>query len=41
MNQQKEKPPIFGTWGRLYAAVAAYLCLLIALFTWFTRSWNR
>jgi hypothetical protein len=26
---------------RLYWAVGVYVVSLIALFTWFTRSWNR
>ena len=33
-----EPPPFLGTWGRVYAAVVAYLILLIALFRWFTRA---
>ncbi len=37
----QEPPPILGTWRRLYAALALYLTTLIALFAWFTRSWNR
>jgi len=27
--------------NRLYWAVGAYVVVIIALFTWFTRSWNR
>ncbi len=41
MNPTEERPPFRGSWGRVYAALALYLVLLIALFTWFTRSWNR
>jgi hypothetical protein len=26
---------------RLYWAVGVYVVAIIALFTWFTRSWNR
>ncbi len=26
---------------KLYAGILAYLCCLIALFTWFTRSYNQ
>lgn len=36
-----EPPPLFGRWGRLYAAVVAYLAGLIALFYWFTRAFNH
>ena len=35
-----EPPPILGTWLRVYAAVAAFLALLIALFTWFTKTFE-
>jgi len=38
---QDERPPLFGTWGRLYGAVLAYVVCVIALFDWFTRSVNR
>jgi len=38
---QDERPPLFRTWGPLYAAVLAYLVCLIALFDLFTRSVNR
>lgn len=37
----EEPPPILGTWKRLYAAVAIYLVVLILVFYWFTRSFNR
>jgi hypothetical protein len=36
-----EQPPFFASWGRLYAAVAAYLVLVIVLFDLFTRAFNR
>ena len=36
-----DRPPILGSWGRLYVAVAAYLAGLILLFDWFTRAFNR
>ena len=36
-----EKPPILGSWPRMYAAVAGFLILLIVLFDLFTRSFNR
>lgn len=32
----EERAPIFGSWGRLYTAVVAYLFLLILLFYIFT-----
>ena len=35
-----EPPPILGTWPRLYAVVAAFLAALIALFTWFTKTFE-
>ncbi len=41
MNPMDDRPPFWGSWGRIYAALAGYLALVIALFTWFTRSWNR
>lgn len=31
-----ELPPIFGSWGRLYAAVLIYLALLIVTFHLFS-----
>jgi len=36
-----EGPPFLGTWPRVYAAVIVWLALLIALFTLFTRAYNR
>jgi hypothetical protein len=36
-----DPPPFLGTWRRVYAAVLLYLCALIGLMFWFTRSWNR
>lgn len=41
MNPFDERPPSWGSWRRIYAALVLYLVLLIALFTGFTRSWNR
>ena len=42
MNQLPDEPPPFlGTWKRVYTAVAGYLAALIALFYWFTRTFNR
>ena len=32
-----EPPPLLRTWGRVYAALLAYLTLLIALFWLFQR----
>jgi hypothetical protein len=36
-----EPPPFLGTWKRVYTVVALYLAALIALFYWFTRTFNR
>jgi len=36
-----EPPPFLGSWRNVYVAVALYLAALIALFTLFTRSFNR
>ena len=42
MTQVPEEPPPFlGTWKRVYITVIAYLAALIALFSWFTRTFNR
>jgi HAMP domain-containing protein len=38
---QDGRPPLLGTWRRIYACVVLYLAALIALFSWFTWSWNR
>lgn len=38
---QDERPPFLGTWRRVYWSIVLYLAALIALFSWFTRSWNR
>lgn len=35
-----EPPPILGTWPRVYAVVIAFLAVLIALFTWFTKTFE-
>jgi len=40
-KEQEEPPPFLGRWRNVYAAVALYLVALIALFTLFTRSFNR
>ncbi len=32
-----EKPPVLGTWPRVYSFVLVYLAVLILLFWWFTR----
>ncbi|HSW49495.1 MAG TPA: hypothetical protein VLH09_04935 [Bryobacteraceae bacterium] len=36
-GEQEEPPPFLGSWRRLYAAVLAWLALLILLFFWFAR----
>lgn len=34
-------PPMFGTWRRIYIAVACYLAVIILLFDIFTRVLNK
>jgi hypothetical protein len=42
VNQLPDEPPPFlGTWTRVYTAVACFLVILILLFYWFTRTFNR
>lgn len=36
-----DRPPIFRTWGQVYAALIIYLVMVIALFDQFTRRFNR
>ena len=36
-----DRAPLFGSWKRMYAAVVLYLAAMIALFTVFTRTFNR
>jgi hypothetical protein len=36
-----EPPPFLGSWNRVYVAVIAYLIVLVLLFFWFTRTFNR
>lgn len=40
MQPPDEPPPFLGNWNRVYAAVAAYLLLLILLFYGFTRAYT-
>lgn len=35
-----ERPPFGGSWPRLYAMVLLVLAALIALFTWFTKTFE-
>jgi hypothetical protein len=35
-----EPPPFLGTWGRLYAAILAYLAATILLLYLFTRAYR-
>lgn len=35
-----EPPPFLGTWRRIYAVVAVYLVVLIALFRWFSQAFS-
>jgi hypothetical protein len=37
----EQRPPFLGSWRRIYSGVVLYLLAIIALLTWFTRSWNR
>ena len=39
-REEEQPPPVFGSWGRLYAAVVGYLFVLIALFYAFTVTFN-
>ena len=39
-DEPDEPLPILGSWPRAYAVVAAFLALLIALFTWFTKTFE-
>jgi hypothetical protein len=41
MQEPDEPPPILGTWTRLYSAILLFLVALIALFYWFTITYNR
>ncbi len=41
MNPLDDRPPFWGSWRRIHAGLAVYLLLLIAMLSWFTRSWNR
>jgi hypothetical protein len=41
MNEEQERPPVFGSWRRLYWAVGLYLVAVIVLFSVFTRVFNR
>ncbi len=40
IQSDPEKPPIFKSWGRLYAAVLVNLAVLIALFYLFTKAFE-
>jgi hypothetical protein len=37
IKDQEEKPPIFGSWNKIYAIVLGNLVLLIILFYLFTK----
>jgi hypothetical protein len=41
MTDEHERPPVFGSWRRIYTAVALYLVAVIVLFTLFTKVFNR
>jgi hypothetical protein len=36
-----ERPPLWGSWRRIYLAVALYTCALIVLLYWATVSFNH
>lgn len=36
-----EPPPILGTWRRVYTVVIGWILVLMTLFYWFTKTWNR
>ncbi len=40
IQSDPDKPPIFKSWGRLYAAVLVNLAILIALFYLFTKAFE-
>ena len=40
MTPDDERPPILGSWGRLYAAVLGWLAVLIALFYLLTAAYS-
>jgi hypothetical protein len=40
-KHDEEPPPFLGSWRNVYVAIVLYLAALIALFTLFTRSFNR
>ena len=40
-DEEEEKPPIFRGWNQLYAAVLAFLVVVIIFFDWFTRTFNQ
>jgi hypothetical protein len=37
---EEGSPPLFATWGRLYAAVIAFLAFCIILFYLFTKAYQ-
>ncbi len=39
-REPEETPPPGGSWALWYALVLGFLALLIALFTWFTRTFS-
>ncbi|HWP84060.1 MAG TPA: hypothetical protein VNN17_02630 [Terriglobia bacterium] len=40
LEVEEGSPPLFSTWGRLYAAVIGFLGLLILLFYLFTQAYR-
>ena len=40
MPHDDERPPILGSWGRLYAAVLGWLAVLVLLFYLLTAAYS-
>jgi hypothetical protein len=40
VDVSEERPPIFGTWRKLYLAVLLHLALLIVLFYFFSEAFK-
>jgi hypothetical protein len=38
--EDQDKPPLLGSWGRLYAVVLGLHTILILLFYFFSRYWS-
>ena len=40
MNDPKDRPPLFSTWGQWYVLVVVFLVILIILFYLFTKTFS-